>query len=150
MWTNFMDRNRRAMETARNQMSDFRLIQNPDRTTFHPSDSIALHIDFAASLQQWFAQDLSGPRVVITHHAPVVNPRTKHTASPLMPAFNSLDMLPVIEAHQPDLWIYGHTRECDNQTMGRTRIISNQLGYPDRYLGYECKDFDPRGLPVDL
>ena len=32
--------------------------------------------------------------------------------------------------------------------IGRTRIISNQLGYPG-YLGrFECKNFDEAGLPV--
>ena len=47
-------------------------------------------------------------------------------------AFNSLDMTDIIKKHQPDLWVYGHTHECDDQTIGKTRIISNQLGYPDK------------------
>ena len=38
-----------------------------------------------------------GKRVVISHHAPVVNPNTQHGNSPYMPAYNSLDMLPIIE-----------------------------------------------------
>jgi predicted phosphodiesterase len=150
MWTNFNGSNRRAMDTARHEMSDFRLIRNADQTTFLPQDSVVLHNAFAARLEEWLAKDLSGPRVVITHHAPVVNPRTKYAGSALMPAFNSLDMLPVIERGGIDLWIYGHTHECDDQIMGRTRIISNQLGYPDRHAGFECKDFDPHGLPIDI
>ena len=40
--------------------------------------------------------------------------------------------------------------ECDDQTIGKTRIISNQLGYPDGYGGFECKDFDRTGLPVEI
>ncbi len=46
-----------------------------------------------------------------------------------MPAFNSLDMSEVIKKYQPRLWVYGHTHECDDQLIGNTRIISNQLGY---------------------
>jgi hypothetical protein len=46
--------------------------------------------------------------------------------------------------------VYGHTHECDDQTIGRTRIISNQLGYPGNLGGFECKDFDGAGLPVEL
>jgi len=34
--------------------------------------------------------------------------------------------------------------------IGRTRIISNQLGYPGNLGGFECKDFDEAGLPVEV
>jgi hypothetical protein len=30
--------------------------------------------------------------------------------------------------------------------LGKTHIISNQLGYPQE----RCEDFDPKGKPVDL
>jgi hypothetical protein len=89
-------------------------------------------------------------RVVITQNAPVIDPYTKFRDGPLMPAFNSLDMIPVIEKHQPVLWVYGHTHECDDQTIGNTRIISNQLGYPDGRGGFECNSFDPAGLPAEI
>ena len=36
-----------------------------------------------------------------------------------MPAFNSLDMIDVIENRQPALWAYGHTHECDDQKVAR-------------------------------
>jgi hypothetical protein len=32
----------------------------------------------------------------------------------------------------------------------QTRIISNQLGYPDSLGSFECKDFDEAGLPVEV
>jgi Icc-related predicted phosphoesterase len=59
-------------------------------------------------------------------------------------------MVEIIETHQPALWVYGHTHECGDQMIGRTRIISNQLGYPGSLGGFECKDFDEAGLPVEL
>ncbi len=98
----------------------------------------------------WFGKNLSGPRVVISHNAPVINPNSKYKGGPLTPAFNSLDMVEIIETHQPALWVYGHTHECDDQTIGQTRIISNQLGYPGNFGGFECKDFDEAGLPVEI
>jgi Icc-related predicted phosphoesterase len=88
--------------------------------------------------------------VVISHNAPVINPNSKYKGGPLTPAFNSLDMVEIIGTHQPALWVYGHTHECDDQTIGRTRIISNQLGYPGNLGGFECKDFDEAGLPVEV
>lgn len=150
MWTNFNGGDLRAMETARSQMNDYRLIYNPDETPFTPADSIALHKHFASKLLNWFGKNLSGPRVVISHNAPVLNPNSKYKGGPLTPAFNSLDMVEIIETHQSALWVYGHTHECDDQTIGKTRIISNQLGYPGNFGGFECKEFDEAGLPVEV
>jgi predicted phosphodiesterase len=150
MWTDFGGGNRLAMDTARYQINDFRLIRNGGDMPFTPADAIARHQGFVAKLLDWFHKDLSGPRVVISHNAPVINPNTKFKDSPLWPAFNSLDMVKVIEEHQPALWVYGHTHECDDQAIGRTRIVSNQLGYPDRVGGFECRDFDRAGKPVQI
>jgi hypothetical protein len=87
MWTNFKSGDRRAMVTARSQINDFRLMHNPDGTVFKPVDAVALHMNFVSKLLAWFAQDFAGPRVVITHNAPVINPHTKFKDSSLMPAF---------------------------------------------------------------
>jgi predicted phosphodiesterase len=150
MWTDFNGGDVRAMETAQDQMNDFRLIRNPDQTRFSPADAVALHTNFASKLLNWLGKDLNGPRVVISHNAPVINLNSKYKGGPLTPAFNSLDMMEIIETHQPALWVYGHTHECDDQTIGRTRIISNQLGYPSNFGVFECKDFDKAGLPVEV
>jgi predicted phosphodiesterase len=150
MWTDFNTSDAHAMKIAQDEINDFRLICNPDETSFRPADAVALHENFKSKLLNWFGKDLTGPRVVITHSAPVINPNTKHRGSPFMPAFNSLDMVEVIERHQPTLWVYGHTHECDDQTIGKTRIISNQLGYPGNYNAFECEEFDGAGLPIDV
>jgi Icc-related predicted phosphoesterase len=98
--------------------ADFRLICNPDQTPFSPA--VALHTNFASKLLNWLGKDPSGPRVVISHNAPVINPNSKYKGGSLTPAFNSLDMVEIIGTHQPALWVYGHTHECDDQRIGRT------------------------------
>jgi hypothetical protein len=60
MWTDFNGGDLRAMETAQDQMNDFRLICNPDRTPFSPADAVALHEHFASKLLYWLGKDLSG------------------------------------------------------------------------------------------
>jgi predicted phosphodiesterase len=149
MWTDFNGANQQAMAVARRGMNDFRLIKNAQQKTLTPRDTVEFHQIFTTKLLSWLDQDLSGPRVVISHHAPVQNPRTQYLNSPLGPAFTARDMLPVIEKYQPDLWIYGHTHECVDHLIGKTRIISNQLGYAV-LDGYECKNFDPTGLQVSF
>jgi Icc-related predicted phosphoesterase len=150
MWTDFMNENPLAMNAAQHQMNDFRLIRNSDNSPLRPIDTLKLHKNFVERLLNWFAKDIDGQRVVISHHAPVINPNTQFKGSPIMPAFNSLDMLKIIEEYQPALWVYGHTHECDDQVIGKTRIIANQLGYPRRPNGYECAEFDPAGLVIKL
>ena len=150
MWTNFSGSNLQAMMTAKHGINDFRLIVNERGMLLSPEDTVRMHATFVEKISAWLEEDRIGAHVVITHHAPVINPNTKYRESSLVPAFNSLDMVAVIEKYQPDLWIYGHTHECDDQSIGKTRIISNQAGYPNRDGTYECKDFDPKGLSVTL
>lgn len=117
MWTDFNGGDVRAMETAQDQMNDFRLMRNPDQTRFSPADAVALHTNFASKLLNWFGKNLSGPRVVISHKAPVINPNSKYKGGPLTPAFNSLDMMEIIETHQPVLWFMAI---CMNATIRRS------------------------------
>jgi len=150
MWTDFNQGNHQAMRAAADGMNDFRYIRKADNSSLTPEDTLILHQQFKDGLIAWFERPLDGPRVVITHHAPVINPNTKYADSLLRPAFNSLDMVEIIEEYQPALWIYGHTHECDDQRIGKTRIVSNQLGYSVNHGGFECSGFDPAGLPIDI
>lgn len=151
MWTDFLDGSEKAMIEARAQMNDFRLIKIGDYISLTPHYTTKLHDQFVEKLIAWLESPLQGKRVVVTHHAPVINPVTKYTGSLLAPAFNSTDMIEVIDQYQPDLWIYGHTHECDDHYRNKTRIISNQRGYQHHGNQYECENkFDSAGKPIDL
>lgn len=149
MWTDF-NNDPEAMENAYSTINDFRLINIQEGERLTPERSTKLHKTFVTNLEKWFEQKLTGHRIIITHHAPVVNPNSQYKDSPIWPAFNSLDMVDVINKYQPDYWIYGHTHECDEQKVGKTRIISNQLGYPNGLGRYECLDFDPTGKVIEI
>lgn len=150
MWTDFANENPLAIQTAAQGMNDFRLIFKDKNKPITPLHTVELHKVYVEKLTSWFEKPLEGKRVVISHHAPVINPDTKYGSSNLQPAFNSLDMIEIIEKYQPELWIYGHTHECDDQTIGKTRIISNQLGYPNGLGGFEALNFDRQGKSVKL
>lgn len=150
MWTDFDGQNRDSMLIAQNDMNDYKQIMLPNGQLLKPSDTTKLHQIFSEKLIKWFESDLDGPRVIITHHAPVKKANSRHSDSHLQPAFNSLDMIPIIEKYQPDLWIYGHTHECDDQMIGGVRIISNQSGYPSRSGKFECEEFDPKGKIMEI
>lgn len=150
MWTDFSGGNAKAMLEARTHMNDYRRIKQNQTMLLTPEYTVELHYAFVEKLNAWFLKELYGPRVVITHHAPIMNPATKYGNSLLQPAFNSLDMMDLIDAYQPALWVYGHTHECDDHYRGKTRIISNQLGYPKYDGQFECEGFDPAGMPIVL
>ncbi len=149
MWTDYAGGDETAMSEAQKCMPDYELIRTNDNRRLTPEDTIKLHDIFKERLIAWLEADLKGPRVVITHHAPVRHPDSIYAGSVMTPAFNSLDMTEVIGKYQPDFWFYGHTHECDRQNVGRTQIISNQLGYEGRNGYYECTGkFSAEGLPV--
>lgn len=153
MWTNFSGGDSKAMGFAQNGMNDFRLIRTENHDVLTPAYTVKMHSTFVSKLVEWLETPLSGARVVITHHAPVINPNTKYRDSELSPAFNSLDMGEVIVKYQPELWVYGHTHECDRQTVGKTQVISNQRGYQNNSFSkgvFECEDFDTDGVMVEI
>jgi predicted phosphodiesterase len=42
-----------------------------------------------------------------------------------------------------DLWIYGHTHESEDVTIGHTRVVSNAKGYGPQHRAWENSHFDP-------
>jgi hypothetical protein len=42
-----------------------------------------------------------------------------------------------------DLWIYGHTHESKDVTIGHTRVVSNAKGYGPQHRAWENSHFDP-------
>ena len=60
------------------------------------------------------------------------------------------DMVDIIEEYQPEIWYHGHTHQCDDQMIGKTRIISNQFGYVGLRGNAECKEFDSDGMLTEI
>ncbi len=144
MWTDFNNSDPISMMTAHRNMNDYHLIHN-GTAKLNPSLTTIFHREYIRKLTNWFEEDLSGHRVVISHHAPVDNPNSTHYISELKPAYVSTDIEPLIVKYKPALWIYGHTHETDYRLVDETRIISNPRGYPLRGGGQECKEFDENG-----
>jgi Icc-related predicted phosphoesterase len=147
LWSDFgVVGNRSAsMDTAQNVMTDYRRIRvSPKYRKLRPMDTAALH---AASVK-WLQESLmkpSEPTIVVTHHAP--SPRSLKPGTekdPVSGAYASrLDDW--IETSSILLWVHGHTHHCVDYTIGSTRILSNQRGYPDE----PAEGFQP-SLVVDI
>jgi len=131
LWTDYMidgDAGA-AMRAAAAGLADHQLITVSGRR-FTPADALARHQASRRWLESQLAPDSALPVVVVTHHAPVraaIEPRFE--GSPLSPAFVS-DLEPLIEEHEPAAWVWGHTHYSVDTTIGATRCISAQRGYP--------------------
>lgn len=139
LWTDFKllgaDRQLQSMQLAERIVADYQLIDHRGRR-LRAADTLGFHEAAIAWLEQTLSIPHDGPTVVITHHAPSarsIPPMFK--ASLLSPAFNS-DLEPLILKHQPDLWIHGHTHWSTDYRIGRTRVYSNQRGYPGQQCGF--------------
>ncbi|MCE8027808.1 metallo-dependent phosphatase [Halomonas daqingensis] len=118
-------------QKARWLMPDFSIIEQPEGQTFSPEESRRLHAESLAWLEAELARPFDGPRVVISHHAPLsecIPPRYRGDA--LSPAFAS--HLPGLMGRM-DLWIHGHVHEPVDAVCGDTRILANPGGYPGEF-----------------
>lgn len=154
LWTDFSLQGTPEMSryAARHGMNDHRLIKiarNGRKRNFTPEDAARLHREEVAFISNNLSVPFSGPTIVVTHHAPhpgSVQP--KFRGDQLAPAY-ATDLSALIDRYQPELWIHGHDHGSHDYTVGKTRVLANQAGYPLRGGGRENPTFIP-GLVVDV
>ena len=141
LWTSFRDQNGKddwfAMHQAKQCMADYRLIRMESRC-LSPSYTQALHGAAVGFIEKMLDAGSPEKSVIVTHHSPshrCGNP--DFPFGPMTLAFSSsLDHL----LGKSAVWIYGHTHACFDQTLSGTRVISNQLGYPnERNHGFDLQ-----------
>jgi len=76
--------------------------------------------------------------IVVTHFPP--SPDAFHGSIPINSLSNyfQADCREIIHQHQPAYWIYGHNHWSDRQQVGKTFVVSNQLGYPNEHCQTEA------------
>ncbi len=143
LWTDFAlfgEANRFfAMQQARQQMTDFSIIQNGDRR-FTPEDAIQLHAASRNWLKERLPEPFDGKTLVVTHHAPSsqsVHPRYANDL--LNPAFAS-NLEGLMDDSRPALWVHGHMHESYDYEIYGTRVVCNPRGYAPNALN---PDFRP-------
>jgi predicted phosphodiesterase len=131
LWTDFQAWHNpaAAMLAAQKGISDFNVIRGRE-DWFSPKDSVELHRQSLGWLKEELKRHPAEKTVVITHHAPSEKSTPpQHAGEILNTAFvSALDDF-VWESGVP-LWIHGHTHHCVDYKIGKTRIFSNQRGYP--------------------
>ena len=134
LWTDFDDR--RGEVVAQQGMADFKSIRKIgkyyDLSYVIPEDLIKEHRKCLEFLRKEFyhASFHPGPTVVITHHGPSFYcVPEKYKENKLNGAF-FVELSGLIMAYKPVLWVYGHSHDFNDSTIGKTRLVCNPSGYP--------------------
>ena len=135
-------------------MSDFTLIRASDGP-FTASTYNALHERDLGFIKKAVSESKAERKVVVTHHVPsrlLVSPEFR--GSSLESGF-TVDLTDYIESSGVDLWVYWHSHRSIDKLIGRTRVVSNQIGYVaygeygknfsgDRFVDLDDAEFVPR------
>ena len=109
-------------------LNDFyQILCNDNRLV--PDDFNAEHERCKQFIMKSIAESKSKHIVVVTHHLPTLQAvAPQHQGSTLSSAF-AVEMGHFIAESRIDYWIYGHSHTNIDTEIGKTKIVSNQLGY---------------------
>ena len=133
LWSNFQLHGKEempwALQAAQRKLADYRAIDFEDGLIQAINTRQLFNQHF-----EWLSHELAEcptnmKKVVCTHFGPdqkCVSP--EYMGDELNPYFVN-NLTDFIVEQTPDLWLFGHTHFNVDYTIGKTRIVSNQLGY---------------------
>ncbi|MCX7049141.1 MAG: metallophosphoesterase [Candidatus Sumerlaeota bacterium] len=166
LWTDFLlfglSERWRAMQAARQAISDFYSIRTDEGQVFTPAISIEYHQEslrwLMNTLQEPAAQSKLGaqsksasqsisayPTVVVTHHCPSECSVAACYQRDLVSAAFASRLSDLVAASGARLWIHGHTHDPFDYMIGSTRVVCNPRGYP-----FESDKGFNRSLIIDV
>lgn len=139
LWSHIPDR--MATDVHRG-MRDFQRIHAHNGDPLTIRDYNAMHAQDLAFLEDALGNDFPGKTVVVTHHAPSFLSISPKFAGDRLNSGFATDLERLIRRHQPALWIHGHTHAPVDYRIGRTRVVSNPVGYPGENMARpKCRSF---------
>lgn len=137
-----------SMIDAKAALNDFRLIRD-DATgrSVTPAAMLLWHQADKAWLLTELDKPFDGTTIVMTHHAPVnFAIQAKFVNDRIAPCFASR-LEHVLVRDDVDLVVWGHTHHSVDQTIGKTRFVSNQTGY---VRGIDLVETDDFGVVISI
>lgn len=155
LWTDFAMRGDvpGSQVIARERMNDYRYIRHAKAgyRKIRPYETVQIHQEHRAWLEDRMSRPYRGRTVVITHHCPHPD-LISDGPTELDPVYGS-DLTAMIDRFQPDAWLFGHTHHQVETMQGRTRVKNFSLGYPEQVMTEEEPILLRRGsieLPVGV
>lgn len=141
LWTNFGEDIASEM-AAKKYITDFRRIK--DISIQQVKDAFYQHSGYIKHMYE----ETPGKKVIVTHFLPAlecISPQyqDRDGTTSLLNRYFANDLGPWIEMLEDTTWLFGHTHDAVDVTIGTTRLIANPLGYPN-----ERNIFNPLVLEV--
>lgn len=112
-----------------NGLNDYQLINN-NEMNFTTSRSSQLFEENFAFIQEAVENNEYEKCIVVTHHVPTFQHYPDEYKGSILNEAFAVDLDQFIENSSIDYWIYGHHhRNTKNFKIGKTELITNQLGY---------------------
>lgn len=134
LWTDYRlmggHNQRNAMAWANGAMNDHRFIRVAAKEygRFRPHDALKLHEQSVEYIRVQLCDiPFTGPKVVITHHAPSIRSIDPRFVGDLLNAAYASHLDDLID--RASVWIHGHLHHNVNYTRGDGRVVTNQRGY---------------------
>lgn len=133
LWTDFLlygaEREQECMAAAESVLYEYSIVQTPDGELLRARHTQERHRQSRQWLEEQLSTPWAGSTVVVTHHVPCWEGAHPYFDGPVSGGFTS-NLKPMIDKHHIDLWICGHSHANVDVQLGRTRLLSNQRGYP--------------------
>ncbi len=128
LWTNFRD-DAWAASVAKGNISDFRLIHD-----FKPADAIEMFQNHSGYIKHIYEQSKGMKKVIVTHFLPAVeciSPqyRDKDRTTSMLNKYFANNLGSWIAELEDTTWLFGHTHDSVDVTIGNTRCVANPFGY---------------------
>ncbi|MAY36585.1 MAG: hypothetical protein CMN84_10840 [Spongiibacteraceae bacterium] len=125
-----------AMGAAERGIADYRLI-SLDRATLTPQDTRG----FYEASREWLKGELERSdvvrKVVITHFPPDPEVRNDNIPVDELSAYFQANCRDLMRDYEPDLWLFGHNHYNHDTMIEKTRVVSNQRGYPGEMTTFQ-------------
>ena len=123
LWTNFRG-DPVAQLSCAGRVSDFSVISG------HTTESARRLYDLHLAYIKHMLVQTSGPRVVVTHFLPAAECISEqHRGNNLLNSYFANDLGSWIATLQDTTWLFGHTHDPVDITLGTTRLVANPYGY---------------------
>ncbi len=97
---------------------------------FRPQEASELHFRSRAFISAThFGWHNDESTLVLSHHAPCREAIHPEVHDGLIACAYASDLSSIIDDCQPDVWVFGHTHVPVDLRRGRTRLVSNPIGY---------------------
>jgi Icc-related predicted phosphoesterase len=134
-----------AMMAAGETMNDYRKIRHRNyELRLRPQDTLKRHMES----RDFIARELRKPgrHVVVTHMGPHPEAARRGFERDISSASYTSDLSALIQECGPEIWVYGHTHESRNFSVGGgTKLITNAKGYGPWRPGetWDNENFNP-------